>query len=140
MLDTDSRFRHLIATEMVFYKLLLMHVFYSSLNGNKFWNGSNCLLILKNLYTLLMKSLITFPSEKWFDVSEAVAYRCSVERVFLEISQNSHENACARVSFLIKLQKRLWHRYFHEQKKTKTWAWYFQSQSEYSASDQSELK
>ena len=54
-----------------------------------------------------MKSLITFPSEKWFDMSEAVAYRCSVERVFLEISQNSHENACARVSFLIKLQKRL---------------------------------
>ena len=30
--------------------------------------------------------------------------RCSVEKVFLEISQNSQENACARVSFLIKLQ------------------------------------
>ena len=66
-----------------------------------------------------MKSLITFPSEKWFDMSEAVAYRCSVERVFLEISQNSHENACAIVYFLIKLKKILWHRYFHEQKKKK---------------------
>ena len=43
--------------------------------------------------------------------------------VFLEISENSQENACARVSFLIKLQasglrpatilkKRLWHRRF----------------------------
>ena len=48
--------------------------------------------------------------------------RCSVEKVFLEISQDSQENTCARVSFLIKLQpclryatllnKRLWHRCF----------------------------
>ena len=52
--------------------------------------------------------------------SEAVARRCSVKKVFLEISQNSEENTCARVSFLIKLQarpatllkKRLWHRCF----------------------------
>ena len=28
----------------------------------------------------------------------------SVKKVFLEISQNSQENTCARVSFLIKLQ------------------------------------
>ena len=35
---------------------------------------------------------------------EAVARRCSVKRVFLEISQSSQENTCARVSFLIKLQ------------------------------------
>ena len=32
--------------------------------------------------------------------TEAVAQRCSVEKVFLEISQNSQENTCARVSFL----------------------------------------
>ena len=31
-------------------------------------------------------------------------YRCSVKYVFLEMSRNSQENACARVSFLIKLQ------------------------------------
>ena len=36
--------------------------------------------------------------------TDAVAQRCSVKKVFLEISQNSQENACARVSFLIKLQ------------------------------------
>ena len=30
--------------------------------------------------------------------------RCSEERVFWEIPQNSQENACARASFLIKLQ------------------------------------
>ena len=35
---------------------------------------------------------------------EAVSRRCSVKKVFLEISQNSQKNTCARVSFLIKLQ------------------------------------
>ena len=30
--------------------------------------------------------------------------RCSVKKLFLEISQNSQGNTCARVSFLIKLQ------------------------------------
>ena len=29
---------------------------------------------------------------------EAVAQRCSVKKVFLEISENSQENTCARVS------------------------------------------
>ena len=39
--------------------------------------------------------------------------RCSVKKVFLEISQNSQENTCARVSFLITLlKKRPWHRCF----------------------------
>ena len=38
------------------------------------------------------------------DFSEAVARRCSVKKMFLEISQNSQENNCARVSLLIKLQ------------------------------------
>ena len=37
-------------------------------------------------------------------VPEAVAQRCSVKNMFLEISQNSQENTSARVSFLIKLQ------------------------------------
>ena len=35
---------------------------------------------------------------------EAVARKCSVKKVFLEITQNSQEYTCARVSFLIKLQ------------------------------------
>ena len=34
----------------------------------------------------------------------AVFRRCSVKKVFLNISQNSQESTCARVSFLIKLQ------------------------------------
>ena len=52
--------------------------------------------------------------------SEAAVRMCSVKKVFKEISQNSQENICDRVSFLIKLQpepatlfkKRLWHRCF----------------------------
>ena len=36
--------------------------------------------------------------------SEAVAQMCSVKKMFLEISQNSLEKPCARVSFLINLQ------------------------------------
>ena len=36
--------------------------------------------------------------------TENVVRRCSVEKVFLEFSQNLQENTCARVSFLIKLQ------------------------------------
>ena len=35
---------------------------------------------------------------------EGVAQRCYVKKVFLEIFQNSQENTCARVSFLIKLK------------------------------------
>ena len=34
---------------------------------------------------------------------EAVTRRYSAKKVFLEVSQNSQENTCARVSFLIKL-------------------------------------
>ena len=52
---------------------------------------------------------------------EAVVQGCSVKKIFLEISQISQENTCARVSFLNKvaglgsatlLKKRLWHSCF----------------------------
>ena len=36
--------------------------------------------------------------------TEAVYRRCYLRNMFLQISQNSLENTCARVSFLIKLQ------------------------------------
>ena len=42
--------------------------------------------------------------KKLFFCSEAVARRCSVKRVFLKILQNSQENTCVRVSFLVNLQ------------------------------------
>ena len=38
--------------------------------------------------------------------AEAVLRRCSVNKMSLKILQDSHENICAKVSFLIKLFKR----------------------------------
>ena len=46
-------------------------------------------------------------SVEWIEligVPEAVDQKCSVKKVFLEISQNSQENTFARASLLIKLQ------------------------------------
>ena len=62
---------------------------------------------------------VTRKTSEWFFYyqTEVLARRCSIKKMFLEISQNSQENTCARVSFLIKLRatllkKRLWHRCF----------------------------
>ena len=41
------------------------------------------------------------PVSLW-PITEAVALSSSFKKVFLETSQNSQENTCARVSFLIK--------------------------------------
>ena len=48
----------------------------------------------------VLKMSLKFISISW----EAVARRSCVKKVFLEISQNSLENTCASVSFLINLQ------------------------------------
>ena len=40
--------------------------------------------------------------------TETVVRRCSVKKVFVEISQNSQENTCARDSSLMKLQGEAW--------------------------------
>ena len=54
----------------------------------------------------------------WKTCSEAATRGVLCKKVFLEISQNSQENTCTRVSFLIKLQvsallkKRFWHMCF----------------------------
>ena len=46
-------------------------------------------------------------------ITEAVVQRCSIKKVLIKFLQNSQENTCARVSFLIKLQTwKLWHRCF----------------------------
>ena len=54
--------------------------------------------LFSNFYTVY-----NFFSIKSFFL-ETVSQRCSVKKVFLEISKNSQESACARVCFLIKLQ------------------------------------
>ena len=56
-------------------------------------------------YKVFMNELFLNIAEKHaIDFAEEVIQRCSVKKVFLEISQNSQESTCARVSFLIKLQ------------------------------------
>ena len=54
---------------------------------------------------VLLKMPPSSPSMEEFDLdTKAVVPGCSVKKVFLEISQNSQENTCARVSFLMKFQ------------------------------------
>ena len=48
-------------------------------------------------------SLLAAQQTSTAKLSEAVVQKCSVEKVFLDISPNSQENTCARASFLIKL-------------------------------------
>ena len=43
-------------------------------------------------------------AEKYWGAKAPLDQRCSVEKVFLEISQNSQENTCARIYFSIKLR------------------------------------
>ena len=38
------------------------------------------------------------------NITEAVVQGSSLKKMFLEVPQNSQENTCVRVSFLIKLQ------------------------------------
>ena len=55
----------------------------------------------------ILKTIIRFANYylllAFKSTSAAVVRMCSVKKVFLEISQNSQENTCAKVSFLIKL-------------------------------------
>ena len=75
----------------------------------KFWEcrqGSiNIASFLKQLVHNLFK-VTNIINIVWliFICPEAVARRCSIKKLFIEILQNSQENTRARVSFLIKLQ------------------------------------
>ena len=55
-------------------------------------------------FNIVQDSTVLKTTLKCCQHSEAVVQRCSVKKVFLEISQNSQQNTCARASFLIKLQ------------------------------------
>ena len=59
-------------------------------------------MVLKGLKSIVFQIWLRFGTSKIN--TEAVVLWCSVNKVFLEILQNSQENTCARVSFLIKLQ------------------------------------
>ena len=56
--------------------------------------------ISRNLCKKFLCNVIDFTI---FHLSEAVTGGVLLEKVFLEISQNSQENTCGKVSFLIKV-------------------------------------
>ena len=81
--------------------------------------------LLKPLHfaTLMILALCMYSSDKIVDIQNQPPEVFFVKRCFFINSQNSQENTCARVPFLIKLQasglmpatiskKRLWHRCF----------------------------
>ena len=61
------------------------------------------LLLVSDMFIVVSKTTVE-KIQNYYRNTEAVVQRCSVKKVFLEISQNSQENTCARASFLIKLQ------------------------------------
>ena len=69
----------------------------------KLYVFTDCKLIFKNFHFKISnkKYQIGLLSKIY---AEAVVQRCSVKKLFLEISQNLKVNTCARVSFLVKLQ------------------------------------
>ena len=72
------------------------------------WNKCN-----ENVIVLPPKKMDNFTSENFMlnrNVPEAVTRSCSIKKVFLEISQNSQENNCARVHEYL-LQKNSINRY-----------------------------
>ena len=62
--------------------------------------------LTKNFFEAVIKTnLRTYQRKSKYKRNRSSHQRCSVKKkVFLEISQNSQENTCARASFLIKLQ------------------------------------
>ena len=85
----------------------LMYIFSENGSCVPLMDAPVFLKISKEISRLISKGMSNIylhsPIEKNERSLEAVTQRCSVRKVFLEFSQNSQENTCARVSFLIKL-------------------------------------
>ena len=77
-------------------------------HSHKYINFFQTLYSLKSVFSLNTGYVLTKFFIFKFDLNvnhpKAVVRGCSLKKVFLEISQNSQENTCARDSFLIKLQ------------------------------------
>ena len=85
-------------------RLLIVYTSYISL---LFWSFflSFSLIYIGNIADT-NQSIVLFMDGSENYIAEALALRYSVKKVFLEISQNSQENICARFSFLIKFIKK----------------------------------
>ena len=68
------------------------------------WSASRN-LILRKLFTNCSGNFKKIHSKRYVqEATEAVTWCVLLEKMFLKISQNSQENICTRVSFLIKLK------------------------------------
>ena len=84
---------------------------FEQVNGG--WDHVLWDLTPKEQYTSSLKiEIAMLMSVQQCVISKVVVRRCSAKKVFLEISQNSQENTCDRISFLIKLQA--FHQYQQE--------------------------
>ena len=63
---------------------------------SQWWITANLRPLTAHIYHLMIIATVGF--------LEAVAWRCSVKKVFLGILQNSQKSTCVSVSFSIKLQ------------------------------------
>ena len=84
-----------LKAEFVFFPLFLALMLSHTVCRSPFLSVSLSLSFSFLLFALLS---ITF---SFYILLKAVAQRCSVNKVFWEISPNSPENTCARISFLI---------------------------------------
>ena len=89
-----TAFRHYIFSQKA-PSQMLHRVLKKLLNGDL----SKVIVTCIAMFPYSITSANVMKCEMW-EMSEAAAQRCSVKNVFLEISQDSKENTCARVSFL----------------------------------------
>ena len=113
-------------THIVTYFSHIFFKFESATNKYIFWEGRRALYLKLNILLALRtpgnqhSEISEHPILHTNEMTEAVAQRCSMKKAFLEILQNSQENTCATVYFLIKLQafcnfikkETIWHRCF----------------------------
>ena len=64
------------------------------------WKSDDEIMVLKRLMAMALQ----MNNKDELIYAKSVVQSCSVQKVFVEISQDSQENTCARVSFLIKLE------------------------------------
>ena len=95
------------------HKVYFVRRFLESAFQSLFDHSRQSLLEFLNISNVLNVSIWIFNWASLIDIqclkfqkqsSREVVKRCSVQKVFLKISENSQENTCSRVSFLIKLQ------------------------------------
>ena len=97
-----NRFRHWMSN-VVFFSLFLIHEFSCKLKSWVKLNFFGPSTVFE--HEVLFRNWIFYDKKVGAQGAEAAVRRCSVKKVFSEISQNSHENTCAWVFFATLLKK-----------------------------------